>query len=288
LRWAIIESNNSSVPDTIAFTSLFDTPQTILLTQGPLTLEGVATTTIAGPGATRLTINARGASRVFEVQDGPAALSGLTITGSKADVVVGLYNSGGTLSLTDCTVSGNSATAGAGGLATTAGGTTTLTRVTVSGNTASGCGAGLYNDGGTLSLTACTASGNTATVSGNSATDGGGLATTDSGTTTLTRVTVSGNTASGYGGGPSNIASSTTLADCTFSGNTAQSNGGGLFSANTAMLSSVTIARNTAVVGGGIANTGRLSLAHVVLRANRARFARALFNGLTARLIWRR
>ena len=34
-----------------SFSSLFDTPQTIVLTQGPLTLEGTATTTIAGPGA---------------------------------------------------------------------------------------------------------------------------------------------------------------------------------------------------------------------------------------------
>ena len=65
LRWAIIEANNSSVPDTIAFSSLFDTPQTIFLTQGPLTLEGAATTTIAGPGATLLTINSRQASRMF-------------------------------------------------------------------------------------------------------------------------------------------------------------------------------------------------------------------------------
>jgi hypothetical protein len=259
LRWAVDEANNSSVPDIIEFSSLFDTPQTILLTQGPLTLEGAATTTIAGPGATLLTVNASGASRVFEVQDGPAAISGLTITGGTADVGGGLYNSGGTLSLTDCTVSGNTATlsgnnatAGGGGLATIAGGTTTLTRVTVSGNTASGNGGGLYNDGGNLSLTDCIVSGNTANAIGSAATDGGGLATTDSGTTTLTRVTVSANTASGNGGGLYNLAASTTLADCTVSGNTASGNGGGLFSTNTAMLSNVTIAGNTAVDGGGL------------------------------------
>ena len=98
MRWAIIEANNSSVPDTIAFSSLFDTPQTILLTQGPLTLECAATTTIAGPGATLLTINAGGASRVFEVQGGQAALSGLTVTDGTADVGGGLYNSAGTRS----------------------------------------------------------------------------------------------------------------------------------------------------------------------------------------------
>ena len=166
LRWAIIEANNSSVPDTIAFSSLFETPQTIFLTQGPLTLEGAATTTIAGPGASLLTINAGGASRVFEVQDGPAVLSGLTVTDGTADVGGGLYNSAGTLAVTDVTVSGNTATAGGGGLATVGGGSTTLTNCIVSGNTAQSNGGGLYNDGGGTTLTNCTVTGNTTQLNG--------------------------------------------------------------------------------------------------------------------------
>jgi hypothetical protein len=78
LRWAIIEANNSSVPGTIAFSSLFDTRQTIFLTQVQLTLDGAATTTIAGPGATLLTINAGEASRVFGV---PATVANTIVAG---------------------------------------------------------------------------------------------------------------------------------------------------------------------------------------------------------------
>jgi hypothetical protein len=74
----------------------------------------------------------------------------------------------------------------------------------------------------------------------------------------------------------------------TVAGNTAIL-GGGLFNEGTATLRNVTVAGNAAGVGGGIANFGPLSLAHVTLHANHARFARALFNGRTARLIrrWR-
>jgi hypothetical protein len=62
----------------------------------------------------------------------------------------GYVNHSGTLSLTNATVSGNSATTG-GGLATF-GGTTSLTNATVSGNSAT-TGGGLYNYGGTATLT---------------------------------------------------------------------------------------------------------------------------------------
>ena len=56
----------------------------------------------------------------------------------------GLYNYGGTTTLTNCTVSGNSATATAAACTTTSG-TTTLTDCTVSGNSAAANGGGLYN-----------------------------------------------------------------------------------------------------------------------------------------------
>ena len=74
-------------------------------------------------------------------------------------------------------------------------GTTTLTDCTVSGNSASsGDGGGVFNDLGTTTLLNCS-------VSGNSAAVGGGLATYYYGTTTLTNCTVSGNSAASDGGG---------------------------------------------------------------------------------------
>ena len=70
-------------------------------------------------------------------------------------------------------------------------------------------------------------------------------------------------------------------------GNSARILGGGLFNDGTATLRNVAVTGNSASVGGGIANLGTLSRAHVTPRANHARFARALFNGRTARLIRR-
>src|SRR5262249_31191160 len=150
LRQAVNLANALTSADTISFdSSVFAAAQVITLTAGQLVLTDSATT-ILGPGATLLTVNGNHKSRVILVQKGSAALSGLTITGGSDDVGGGLYNSGGTLSLTGCTVSGNSATF-------------------VRGNSGTYTGGGLYNRYGTLSLT-------DATISGNSAYSDNGLA----------------------------------------------------------------------------------------------------------------
>ena len=98
-------------------------------------------------------------------------------------------------------------------------GTTTLTNCTVSGNSAAGNGGGVGNDDyGTTTLTNCT-------VSGNSAGDAAAAWTpTTTARPTLTNCTVSGNTASGNGGGLYVTSDGTaTLTDCTVSGNSASS-----------------------------------------------------------------
>ena len=205
---------------------------------------------IVGPDA-GLTISGGGTSRVILVDSGVTAdLNGLTLTGGFATNGAGLYNAGGTTTLFNVTISGNSASDSGGGLFTTAGGTTTLTEAVVSGNTATNNGGGLatmtgsttvlndstnvsyntagvngggmYNDGGTLALDTCT-------VSGNSAGDiGGGLFTTGSGTTTLTNCLVSGNAAVNNGGGLyAGGSSQITLTTSTLNGNIATTGEGG-------------------------------------------------------------
>src|SRR5205823_4133500 len=72
-------------------------------------------------------------------------------------------------------------------------GTVTLTNVTLSGNSASSAG-GIYNESGTATLTNVTLTGNHADSGG-----GGGIYN-ESGTATLSNVTLSGNSASQYGG----------------------------------------------------------------------------------------
>ena len=129
LRQAIGLTNSNPGDDTIAFDSkVFKSPQTISLdpTLGQLELrDTTGTETIMGPKK-GVTVSAGGTSRVFLVDPNvTASISGLTITGgSTTGNGAGLYNNGGNVSLTDCTVSGNSTTTtfpfGGGGVSSAA------------------------------------------------------------------------------------------------------------------------------------------------------------------------
>src|SRR5262249_4310013 len=224
LRQAIAQANTNGGDETITFDStVFATPQTITLGGTHLELtDTTGTETITGPAA-GVTVNGNNASRVFQV-DGmvTASISGLTISGGSA--TAGVFDAGGgllnygTTTLTNCTVSGNSASFGGGvgtGSVYNPGGTTTLTNCTVSGNSASRIGGGVSMDHGTLTLTNCT-------VNGNSAGSGGGLFQFRA-TATLTNCTVSSNSAYLNGGGLASYAGTATLTNCTVSGNSAGS-----------------------------------------------------------------
>jgi CSLREA domain-containing protein len=128
----------------------------------------------------------------------------------------------GTLMVDSSTVSGNSSNYG-GGLANW-GGMVTLTSTTVSGNSASASAGGLFNkDGGTTTIE------NGSVISGNTATwDGGGINNWE-GMVTLSNSTVSGNSAGQSGGGILNLVAGIVTADAsTISGNTATWDGGGV------------------------------------------------------------
>jgi parallel beta-helix repeat protein len=218
LREAIAQANATSGPNTIVFDStVFATPQTIVLTGSQLELTNTSgATTITGPTA-GLTVSGGGQSRVFDVDEGVAAtISGLAITDG-ADFAKagggGVFNDGGVLALTNCNVSGNYSNYSVGGGVFASEGSTSLNGCTISGNNAQR-GGGLSNDGGGLSLINCSVSGNSATYSG-----GGVYAYPGGATTVLTDCTVSGNIA-GNGGGISND-SAMTVTNCTVSGNEA-------------------------------------------------------------------
>ncbi len=198
LRYCITGANSAGGDQTIGFDStVFGTPQTITLSGTQLELsDTTGTETITGPAA-GVAVSGNNASRVFRIDSGvTASISGLTVTGGRATGSGnardggGLYNVGGTLSLTDCTVSGNTAAFRGGGLYNFAGGTLTLTNCTVSGNTASTNSGGGLRNASTATLTNCT-------VSANSAPDsvGGGLR--NSGTMMLNNTIVAGNSAAG-------------------------------------------------------------------------------------------
>jgi CSLREA domain-containing protein len=111
---------------------------------------------------------------------------------------------GGTLTVTDSSVSGNAATRGFGGGIYTAG-SMTLTNSTISGN-AAGAGGGINVPGNGGFTGGFTATLSNSTISGNSTNtgDGGGILIGSGATVTMTNVTVAANTAGSPGAGISN------------------------------------------------------------------------------------
>ncbi len=116
LREAVGFANTDpSGNSTISFDQkVFKTPQVITLTGTQLELSNTTgTQTIVGPKA-GVTVRGGGTSRVFQVDNGVTAdLVGLTITGGSTNGDGGgVHNDGGLVTLTDCTVSDNSASLG--------------------------------------------------------------------------------------------------------------------------------------------------------------------------------
>jgi hypothetical protein len=273
LRWAVAQADVATSPSTIAF-SLGGGAHTITLSGAQLDLgNNSASITIDGPGAGLLSISGNEASRVFQVDGGvTASISGLTISGGSA----GPFGSGGgvsnqgTVTLTDCTLSGNTAVGEyGGGLVNDA--TAKLVRCTISGNSA-GSGGGLANNGAMMTLTDCTIVSNTARFGGGDGGSGGGVAI-EGGTAMLTDCTISDNTA-GTGGGLANFAWAS-LIDCTISGNSAvvvagasTTGGGGLFNQDTLRLTNCTVVGNTAPIAGGLDNLGAAGLIGTIVAGN--------------------
>ena len=159
--------------------------------------------TINGPGANLLTVQrSTGAPnfRIFNISIAPPFNPNVTISG--ITIANGIDTNGGgiytacTLTVTNSTLSGNSATGGTGGGIYNAN-TVTITNSTLFSNNA-GVAGGIYN-GGTLTITNCT-------ISGNGSDNGGGIYNNIGGTTTITNSTLSYNEAgSGGGGGINNV-----------------------------------------------------------------------------------
>lgn len=212
---------------------LFATPQTIALgSAGALNIPSNTTITGAtsGLGATLtnlVTVSGAGAVTVFNVNSAVTGsqIGNLTISdgndpaGSSAG---GILNQG-SLTIGDCTISGNREGTGGGGIANV--GTLTVNNSTISGNAANTNGAnpgfgggGIYNEGNLIV--------NNSTISGNTSnSNGGGIYSDEAGIVTVNNSTVSGNTASlGEGGGIYSTAT-LTLANSISAGNTEQSNG---------------------------------------------------------------
>jgi hypothetical protein len=240
---------------------------------GDLDVRGNNTIIAGAGAATTIISQTQPNDRVLEINPDLLAsfnfdISGVTISGGKETTAVG---GGGiisgsinnTMSVTNCVISGNSATGlgtlGGGGILHT-GGSLTITGTTFSGNSTSTSGGGLgYTAGdplirtpspGTLSVSGSTFSNNTA----NSAAAGGGGADLFNfngglGTYNINSTSFSGNNAPNGNGGAMIVESGPlTLTTSSLSGNTAGVSGGAVFSSGSA---SVTFSR---LVGNSTTN----------------------------------
>jgi hypothetical protein len=109
------------------------------------------------------------------LNSGTLSVSGCTLSGNSAGEGGGIFNFG-TATVQSSTLSGNSASVNGGGIANYPGGSMTITGCTVSRNSAgrTGLGGGIFN-AGFMSIISCT-------VSRNAAADGGGIYANPQGT----------------------------------------------------------------------------------------------------------
>ena len=196
-------------------------PATIIVPRITLGVD----TTINNPTGHNVTLSGNNTNLVLLINEGRKVdLINLTITQG----IGGIHNRGGAVTLTNCTVSGNTTTGSGGGISNGNGsnqdpiGTMSLIDTTVSDNYAASVGGGIHNEGA-MTLTRSTVSTNSA------ASLGGGIY--NNGTMTFTDSTVSDNSAGSAGGilsyGQLNLIHST------FSGNkatnTTNGRGGGIY-----------------------------------------------------------
>ncbi|HAK94949.1 MAG TPA: hypothetical protein DCM87_08080, partial [Planctomycetes bacterium] len=173
-------------------------------------------------------------------------LTDCTITGNTAGSGGGVCCYEVSPTLTGCTISGNSAGSNGGGVCCYRNASPTLTDCTISENSAN-WGGGVYCYNASPTLTDCMITRNSAGRWG-----GGGVSCRGASSPALTDCTITGNSAGRWGGGVCCYENaSPTLTNCTISGNSA-SYGGGVYCDNASpTLTNCTISGNSAGHGGG-------------------------------------
>jgi large repetitive protein len=262
LRDALLEASSLGTANVTFDATVFASAHTIQLLNPsgslaiPVNTTITGATTGSGAGLINLvTVSAGGQAGgypVFQVGGGVTAIANLTITnGYLVASGGGIAQNGGTLTITDSTISGNS--------------------VSYVGPSAQLCGGVVSNTSGTLTIDSTTISGNNVTSPpGGGAVGGvigGGGVCTTGGTLTVVRSTIAGNTVNAsspltlvaQGGGIFVSNGSLTVQDSTISnnavsvsGNPAIASGGGIEVSGSAVLTGTIIAANTAAIGADI------------------------------------
>lgn len=226
--------------------------------------------TITGPGADLVSVrrDTGGFYRIFTVSPGATVdISGLTLVNGVAPPSIGLgggiYNDG-TLTISNCTLSGNSAADGGAGIYNSSSGNVTLNSCILSSN-------GAANDGGAVSNSGTLTMSNSV-LAGNKAIDNGGGIVSFAGPVTISDSTFSDNSASdAFGSALCVFGGSLSLSNSTVSGNKTTSGAGVLYIRSaTATLSNDTLSANSSGSGGSIINSGTLTVASCTISGNMA------------------
>ena len=267
LREAIIRANSDGANSTITFA----VSGTIRLTRvlNDLTNDGTLTISNAQSGAVIISgdandngANDNGDVGLFAMGTGAdVTLKGLTLRDGRRNFGGAVFNNGGKLTLINSTLTKNVAFADGGGAISNinANGVVTITNCTLSDNSASGFG-GAISSGGSVFITDSTLSGNTSGNQGGAINSGGPLEISGS--------KLSSNSASLYGGAI-NSSTSVTIITSTLSGNTSGSFGGAINIGGPLEISGSKLSDNTAVLeGGAIRSYGAVTISTSTLSSN--------------------
>jgi len=198
-----------------------------------------------GPDNCIIDCEREGWSRGFYLQscDTESVVKGFTITRANSS---GIYCCDSSPTITNCTITGNTAGYYGGGIYCY-NSDPTITDCTITGNTAGYYGGGIYCYRSDPTITNCAITENTAHF-------GGGIYCYYNTSPTIINCTITGNTASRGGGIYCYYNTSPTIVNCTIDGNTAEYEGGGIYchSESNPTITNCRIMGNTASRGGSI------------------------------------
>ena len=233
-REAVVAANATVDNDTIVFSSLFNTQQTIVLSLGEVAIANNGTLTIQGPGAGNLTLDGNQGSRIL--------VTGANVVANVDGIRFTRGNGVGTVNT------------GRGGAIYNVGGTMVLSNSILVNNTAANGGA--MNNAASaspsvpanLTIINCIFDGNSSTSSG------GALQNFSTSTVHIRGTSVINNTSNGTGiAGAFQANGTVTITNSTFSGNAspAGTGGGVYFNGTNLIMTNTTITANSSLNGGG-------------------------------------
>jgi parallel beta-helix repeat protein len=218
---------------------------------GNISIMGKSITVRSVNGANSTIIDGNGNGTVVNLINGEgpgSAVDGFTITKGNNG---GIYCYSSSVTITNSTISGNTANSGGGILSNSC--ALTITNSTISGNTAGSQGGGIY-----YVYTSSSSTITNSTITGNTANSGGGGIAFAYSSPTITNSTITGNTTNYQGGGiycasySSPIITNSTITENTVISNDVESYGGGIYIANysSPTITNSTITGNTAISNG--------------------------------------